>query len=559
MKNFQFIKKPIAKWLVLLVLLSIPSFSTLLQPGYFGMHDDLQIMRIYQMDLCFKDLQIPCRWIPDMGYGYGYPLFNYYPVIPYYLGEFIHALGFSLIWSVKIVFILSFLVSSISMFFLGKFLWGKLGGLISALFYLYAPYHAVDVYVRGAMSEGWSLAWAPAVFLFIAKVIQKQDFKNVTFLAVFSALFLMSHNPMSLIFTPIMGVWALIYLIQSRNFRSLPNLAIGAFWGLGLASFFTIPVLLESKLVHIETLFIGYFNYLAHFISLNQMFISSFWGYGGSIWGINDGMSFQIGWLHWGGLVLTLPLMIIFFKGQRIKSMILVFLFIVFWGSAFLMHPRSNPFWEKVTILQTLQFPWRILAVTIFSSSLAVGSFFALEMRKKLVILLASISIIGLFVLYQPYFKIERQISLTDQEKLSGALWDLQRTAGIFDYLPKTAEFPPGGPAPETIETVDGSIRVDNFKRGTNWLQAEINSTESATIKLPIFDYPEWKVYVDKKEISFDNQNDLGQPTFKIDGGSHIIFAKLYNTPVRIIANFISLLSIIILFFYIFKKWKKSI
>lgn len=556
MKNF-FEKKPLAKWLVLLILFSIPAFSTLLQPGYFGMHDDLQIMRIYQMDKCFKDLQLPCRWVPDMGYGYGYPLFNYYPVMPYYLGELIHALGFSLIWSVKLVFILSFLVSVITMFFLGKFLWGNLGGFISALFYLYAPYHSVDVYVRGAMAESWSLVWTPAVFLMIAKVIEKASLKNIMLLSIFSALFLMSHNPMALIFTPVMGVWALIYLWKTKNFKVIPKLALGAFWGLGLASFFTIPVLVEGKLVHLETLFIGYFNYLAHFVDLNQMFISRFWGYGGSVWGPNDGMSFQIGWLHWGGLILTIPAAAIFWKKRKDLSIILIFLFAVFWFSAFLMHPKSNPIWEKITILQTLQFPWRILAITIFTSSLAVGSFFAIDMRKKFAILLATISIVGLLIIYQPYFKIEKAVPLTDQEKLAGALWDLQRTAGIFDYLPRTAKAPPGGPAPETIEVIKGGSQVSNFKRGTDTLSAQVLATSSSTLRLPIFDYPNWKVFVDGKETSFDDKNDLGQPTFDILTGNHKIYAKLFNTPIRIFANLISVLSFMIFILFLFKKWRK--
>src|SRR3989344_7190058 len=191
--------RTLAFWISLIILLTAPSFTTLLQPGYFGHHDDLQIFRIYQMDKCFKDGQIPCRWVPDMGFGYGYPLFNYYPVMPYFLGEFIHLFGFSLIVSVKILAILSLLISGITMFLLGRFLWGNLGGLVSSMFFVYAPYHAVDIYVRGAFAEAWSLSWTPAVFLMIAKVVKEPSGKNIILLFLFSAPFLMSHNLMELI------------------------------------------------------------------------------------------------------------------------------------------------------------------------------------------------------------------------------------------------------------------------------------------------------------------------------------------------------------------------
>lgn len=533
-------------WLILVVLLTIPSFTTLLQPGYFPMHDDLQVMRIYEMDKCFKDGQIPCRWVPDMGYGFGFPLYNYYPVMPYYLGEAIHLLSFSLIWSVKIAFILSLIVSGITMFLLSRKLWGNLGGVASSVLYVYAPYHAVDVYVRGALAESWSIAWAPAVFLAIYLLIKGNNFKYVPILSVTTALFLMSHNPLALMFVPIMAVWTILLLWQSKNLKVLPKLILGAFWGLGLAAFFTLPVLLESNLVHIETLFIGYFNYLAHFVDLKQLFISDFWGFGGSIWGENDSMSFQVGKIHTVVALASLPISILLWRRDRFKGLVLLFLVAVFFGYAFLIHSKSNFIWEKITVLQTLQFPWRILSVVIFAGSLAVGGLFVYS-KKPIRVFLALLIIISAFVLYQPYFKIEKAVPLTDQEKLSGALWDLQRNAGIFDYLPKAAKYPPPGAALETAEVSSGSATISDFKRGTNWLEFKSSSSESATLKLPIIDFPKWKVFVDNKEINFNNENEFGQPTFEISPGDHYIFAKLYNTPVRILSNIVSLVSFIAL------------
>ena len=53
----------------------------LLQKGYYPMHDDLQVMRLYEMRRCFNDGQIPCRWAPDMDNNYGQAMFNYYTVM----------------------------------------------------------------------------------------------------------------------------------------------------------------------------------------------------------------------------------------------------------------------------------------------------------------------------------------------------------------------------------------------------------------------------------------------------------------------------------------------
>src|SRR4051812_19673057 len=87
------------------LLVSWPIFL----PGYFTHHDDLQVMRIFEMRKCIEDLQIPCRWVPDMGYGNGFPLFNYYGNLPYYIGAFLsYLLGY--INSAKTLFLIPLLL-----------------------------------------------------------------------------------------------------------------------------------------------------------------------------------------------------------------------------------------------------------------------------------------------------------------------------------------------------------------------------------------------------------------------------------------------------------------
>lgn len=293
-------------YILLVIVFSLPAFADNLQKGYFPMHDDLQVMRQLVMDKCFRDGQIPCRWSEDMGYGYGYPIFNYYPPLPYYIGEIFRVFNIQFVDIVKILFVLSFLVSGIGMFLLAKEFWGKLGGLISAVFYIYAPYHAVDVYVRGAMNETWALSLFPYIFWLIYKLITTKKWVYVPLLALAGALLMISHNLMLMIFAPMAIIWALVWIYNRWNLSVLVKLLMSALWALGLAAFFTLPVVLEQRYVHTETLVAGYFNYLAHFTSLNQLFISRFWGYGGSILGTNDGMSFQIGYLHWGGSAVKL-------------------------------------------------------------------------------------------------------------------------------------------------------------------------------------------------------------------------------------------------------------
>ena len=99
-------KRSLKFWIAICLIFTIPTFYQLVRPGFFFMQDDLQAFRVHQMFVCFKDFQIPCRWVPDMGYQYGYPQFLFYPPSVYYLGAFIHLFGIQIIDSVKILFIL---------------------------------------------------------------------------------------------------------------------------------------------------------------------------------------------------------------------------------------------------------------------------------------------------------------------------------------------------------------------------------------------------------------------------------------------------------------------
>ena len=301
------------KDLFLLVLLIFPAFAWLLQPGYFSMHDDLQSMRQYQLDKCFTDWQIPCRWVSDLGYGYGYPLFNYYPPLPYLIGQPFRALGFQYIDVVKIIGILGFGITALNMYLLGREFWGRGGGLISSVFYTYAPYHSVDFYVRGAINEFWAMAFYPLIFWTTYKLIASQKPKWISFASLSIAALMLSHNPMLMIFAPVLILWCLFWLIKFRSVKSIVyltirNLSLSALWSLGLAAFFTLPVLFETKFVSVWTLTSGYFNYLAHFLDVRQIFLNINWGYGSSELGPNDSMSFALGFLHW-----IIPILILLF------------------------------------------------------------------------------------------------------------------------------------------------------------------------------------------------------------------------------------------------------
>ncbi len=135
------------------LILTFSLFWPLFYAPLFSHHDDIETIRVYEMDRCFKDHQIPCRWGPVLGGEYGYPIYNYYAPLPYYFGEFVYLISHSLIFSGKIMFGVSFLGAYIFMYLFARKFWGNLGGSLSAIFYSFAPYHALDFYTYAGKNK----------------------------------------------------------------------------------------------------------------------------------------------------------------------------------------------------------------------------------------------------------------------------------------------------------------------------------------------------------------------------------------------------------------------
>lgn len=533
----------------LVFLLIIPAFADLLKPGFFPMHDDLQVFRLFQVDKCFHDGQFPCRWVPDAGFGYGYPLMEFYPPMPYYPMEFLVLLGFGFFWPVKIIFALAFIFSALGMFLLAKEFFGRWGGVIASVLYVYSPYHSVDIYVRGALNEAWGMVWFPFVLLYIYRLIKTDKNKwNFIFLSVSIALQISSHNVMTMVFAPSAILWALFWLWRSGKIAPIKELILAGLFGVGLAAFFFLPVVLEQKFVHVDSMMVGYFNYLAHFADIKQLFTSRFWGYGGSTWGPEDGMSFSIGHVQW--LAATLVSVVALFRLKKQRTVSIMILMLVFLGFtyAFLTHGRSVEIWKVIPLLQYAQFPWRLVALIVFYFSFASGYLATFTLPKLLKPFALVVLLLGTIIFNLGFFKVERHTRVTLGEKLSGLSWENQVTGGIFDYLPRSAPKPPGAPAFTIPIVIDGQGGILNYRAGTNWQNFEVNvSSASAKVMLPLYTFPGLVTKVDGQKVSTLIDHDLGRVIVNVSSGLHRVDVKVGYTTVRLLSDLLTLVSLILL------------
>lgn len=524
-------------------VLTVSLLWPLVAAPYFTHHDDVQMIRLYEMDKCIKDNQIPCRWVPDLGGLYGYPIFNYYAPFPYYFGELFYLITNNLIVSVKIMFATSFIGAYIFMFLLARKFWGKLGGSLSAIFYSFAPYHAVDFYIRGAMGEMWALMLFPAILWTVTRLEEKSSISNILLFGVSVASLIITHNLAAMIFLPIMVVWIILLFFKKRNPRFLWFSFFSVLIGLMLSAFYLLPMLVEKNLVHVDTTTSGYFSYTEHFKGFRKLFLERSWEYGSSIrevpGGERDRLSYQIGWVHLAGWLLAIVTVRVLWKKSRWLSFVIAVSSVIALVSIYMIHPRSEFMWRIIDPLKYLQFPWRFLLLVIFMISLLAGSFFLVNIRKKGLLWVTLVFLV--VVLNFSYFKPEKFIQTSDGERLSGADWDKQIKRSIFDYLPVYAKEPPAELAKERFQILTGDSEVYDYKEGTNWLSFKTKTNSHTIIRLSQYYFPDWRISIDGQEAQIEyKDNSLGLMTIILGKGDHTVYAKLYDTPIRSVANLIT-------------------
>jgi 6-pyruvoyl-tetrahydropterin synthase related domain len=536
--------------LIALVVLSIPLWRPLTQPGYvLGQEFGMPPILLFEMDRCFDDGQLPCRWTPDVLHSYGVPAFNYHGPLPYYVGEVIHLAGAGFLDSVMALYIIAFLLSGFFMFLLARQFWGNLGGLVAAAFFVYAPWQASLVYVQSNLASHWALAFFPAVLWAAYMVIKEGKPGYVLLLSLFTCALLLSHSLLATMLIPLALAWSAAFIIASKDWQKVIHLAIAEVVALSLAAFFVMPLLLERDLVHSERATSGYYEYADHFPRLKQLFLSRFWGYWDSRIGDGDGMSFQIGWLHWAiafGSLLIAPFL---WRRNRTAFYAAAVCFACFWLTVFLMHPRSDFLWRNFGALEALIFPWRLLALTILTSSFLAGAAVLIAKRQRYLQVTLAIALIAAVIgLNQEFFSPGSRWPAWGQ--FAGAEWanEIYTDAWTITQPDYAAVVPEGTEAPPKVQVLAGDAEITGLESGSSSLVFAANTAGGARLRTAISDFPHWRVKLDGQTIPHDHDNEFAAITFHVPPGSHELHLRLEDTTVRKFANYWSLAAWVLFF-----------
>lgn len=555
MINAKFFKGSVF-FLLLIFVLVTPTFIRMLKYGIFSMHD-LHIIRLYEYEKCLLDLQIPCRFSPDISFGFGQPLFNFYGQLAYLFGEFFRLLGLSFIDSLKGLFITSIVLSALGMYMLGKRLWGSSwAGLLSAVVYTYAPYRAVDIYVRGALPEAVSFVYFPLIIYFLTDYVQKRKLRYLFIFGILMVALILTHNLSALMFSFFLLIWGIYLLYQNQAWFLVPRFLVAGLFILGLTAFYTLPVIGESNLVSLEKTREGYFDFRNHFVTLNELLISRYWGYGASLWGEDDRLSLSVGQLQWILPALIAGLLVI--KRSFKPALSFLVIFSLGWMMLWLTHNKSTFLWNAFSPLAYIQFPWRFLGVAVFSFALASGYLMSFLRDSWQKIGAAAIITTLAIVLNVNFFTEDLWFFIDDSEQFSSKRYEQLISFGTIDYWPKFGKSHPVNfalPDPVLIEG-SGSARLAEKKSNRASYIASIESQE-AVLEIPQVYFPGWRAFSGSGELPIYPSEDLGLITVRLKQGDYNIKLFLTDTPIRKISNLISLASLLILGLIVFRFRKQ--
>ncbi|MDI6785140.1 MAG: glycosyltransferase family 39 protein [bacterium] len=503
-------------------------------------------------------LQFPPRFVPDLSFGFGYPLFTFVYPLPFYIAEIFHLIGFSLVNSVKLVFGLSI---PFSMFFMYKLLKNYLTeelSLAGAVLYIYAPYRALEIFVRGTIGEIVAFVFFPLIILSFIKLTESNFSKKwIGIAGVSTAALILSHNIMAYMFIPflIIFVIARIVWISKEKKEAILNTFKGLFLGLLSSIYFWFPAISESGLMHYSTVF----NFYDHFPALKQ-FITPYWGYGASVPGNYDTMSFYMGLV--GLIVVILGFGVFLSKIKKFSKNEKIF---VGWGvfvfslSVFMMNFRSVYLWRTLPLLPYFQFPWRFIAMTTLVSPLFLIGFS--KFPSKLMKIISLIIIFLAILLNFNYFKTSEYLGRMDDYYIDRfipvpvASEAYKKTSEEYLRLPVNNEIRPNENYPRAF-TDDNSVNIEI--RETNALNAKIvtHSDNEFILNYNKYYYPGFIAKIDGELVEITPGRPFGQISFVVPGGSHIVDVVYRESPNRLIFDLVSLVTISYSIFLILRKNK---
>lgn len=514
--------------LIVLVLLSLLPLLNLLTPGLPAGHDTRDhVARVANFYQNLAEGEVIPRWAGNLNWGYGHPVMMFLYPAPSYIASAFHAIGFSFVDSVKLVFAAAFVASLFAMYTWATLQWGATAGLIAATLYGFAPYRFVDLYVRGAIGEHVAFVFPPLILWGMLKLVRsdKKPMAWITVIAASMAGLVLSHNALSLMFLPVIllyGLYLFVYEAQ-KSLRVAAFLCFSLLLGFGLSSFFWLPALVEGKYTLRDIVTAG--EFANRFVSVRDLMYSS-WSYGGA-----QEIAKHLGVAQLLGVLAALWTLLRT-KGTRKERALGWGLVFVLLGVSFLMTRPSLFIWENVSLLQKFQFPWRLLSVSVFAAA-ALAAWWG---KRGLVLCAFAVALTvpmwraQSYVIRPESFYTGRYEGTTDTGE-SSPIWSVR-------FMEHTYASP--------VEVIEGEAKIILGPRTNTKHAYTIAAATDSRIRENTLYFPGWEVRVDGSPVAveFQDPDNRGLMTYRVSPGTHQVEVVFGKTKLRLFTDLVTTVSL---------------
>jgi len=562
-----------------LALIALVAAVPLWGPGIIntrgGGDSPFLLQRVDQMVVNLRAGVFPVRWMPDAAYGLGYPFFNYYSAFPYYLAGSFVLVGLDVLSAVKLVQTFGFLAAGLAMYGwmrrTNRPVWAA---WLAGVAYTLAPFHLVNVYVRGdSLSEFYAFVFYPLILWGLDRALspdstamRSRPWRSVVWLwpALAYAGLIISHNISALIFSPFVILYVVILSAKNRQvlWRSLAMGGLIIALGILVTAWAALPALAERGFSQTHLLTGDFFDYEHHFRRWDLVQWRALFGYGIDSSG---GTPFAMGLIQAicaaaGSLVLIIRIV------RKRRSFYDVFVIAGLLLSTLMITPLAKPLYRFLPLLPMIQFPWRFLSIQSLFAAAATAALVPSDRRGRWCAV--GIAVVVLISMLVP-LQLERLLidaSEVTTQRLRIYEWFTQNigTTIRYEWLPQAVVPRPfvsdstfdanAMPAAIPLDGADIQVRLlDRQPIRQSW---DVRGA-GGTIAFPLLYWPGWRGYVDNQPVSVEPVQGSGYLSLDVPAGPHVIDLRLERTWVRAVAECLSLVTLLGILAVILINWRQ--
>ena len=529
-----------------------------------GADVEVHVHRIHAMSLALQEGNLYPRWISYLHLGYGYPIFNFYAPGYAYFTAIFEIAGLHITTAYNLVQTLAWSIGSLGMYLLARRFLPAPAALLATALWTFAPSRLYEVWWQGSIAQILSASFIPYLILGVVKNSEAPSLRRILAIALPYATLIFTHTPMMYISTlyaaPLAFFAAMVY--SKLNIREIVKrwffIGTGFVIGIGLATIFLMPTLLELQYVQISEGIDETTNYLIEqYLPVSEIF---------TLPKLIDSTDLYLDFPRTLGLVsgvLSAIGIVALVRRKQYGVAILSVAGLAF--TIFMLLDISFDVWMTIPAFANLRFPARLLRIGAVLIALTGGaSILLLPEKWQIIGMVAGIAftVAQVLPISQPYdvWLTWENISAYDEilHEREDRTWG---TVSYDEFNPVWGEriFLDVPTNPERY--IDEPFHLRVFGRDiaeANWQGfSEENISDNTlrvitdidrAVRFRQYYFPGWQATVNGEPAEIYPDEEIGLITIDLPAGEHIVTLEYQGTNVQRLATVISLLSLVICF-----------